>query len=70
MKTMTRDEVIEALIADDVDTITAQGLNSEIEYLANILREGFIGYKKLGKEELAGEYEERLDPNDDGVEII
>ena len=38
------------------------GLNSETEYLANILREGFKGYNNYTAQELKVEYRERIQP--------
>lgn len=66
MKEMTREEVIEALIDDDIDIIYSK---QATDYLSTILREGFCGYKKQTNAQLKQEYEERLDTNGEGIKI-
>lgn len=59
MKKLTREEVIDALIDDDMDTTNAidgQG------YLYLILRNGVKGYDNYTSKELEQEYNERLNP--------
>jgi len=63
MKEMTKIEVIERLIDDDIDTIVNQ---YSIGYLANILRVGFKGYDNYTKEELYQKYIEKFN---EGVNI-
>jgi hypothetical protein len=70
MLKLTKKEIVEKLIDDDIDTILTQGLNSETEYLSNILRKGLKGYNSYTNKELKQEYEERLDPNNEGIKII
>ena len=67
MKKLTRDEIVEALVDDDIDTITG---HLEVAYVYDILREGFKGYNNYTNKELKQEYEERLDPDYEGVKII
>ncbi len=57
MKNLTRNEVIEKLIDNDIDTILNCG---EKEYLYNILKSGMKGYDNYTKEELYQEYKERF----------
>lgn len=64
MKEMTRTEVIEKLIGDDIDTITQDILDTT--YIYGILNSGFKGYENYTKEELYQEYIERFN---EGVKI-
>ena len=66
MKELTRIEVIEKLIDDDIDSFE----NGFREGLTNILTKGFKGYENYTDELLEQEYCERLDPDDEGIEII
>jgi ABC-type proline/glycine betaine transport system ATPase subunit len=53
---MTRDEMINRLIDDDVETIL--GSNQSIDYLVSILRRG-TGYELQLDEEIVQEYHSR-----------
>ena len=66
MKTLTRDEVIEKLIDDDIDTIYSK---QATDYIYNILKSGFVGYDKQTNARLEQEYNERLDPDNERVKI-
>lgn len=64
MKEITRQEVIEKLIEDDIDTIQQDVLDTT--YIHAILNSGFKGYNDYTKEELYQEYKERFN---EGVKI-
>lgn len=53
MKKMTRQEVIDILVEDEMDAISDDTVGVE-----DILREGFIGYNKMLNRDLEKEYEE------------
>jgi hypothetical protein len=53
---MTRDEMINRLIDDDIETIL--GSNQSIDYLVSILRRG-TGYELQLDEEIVQEYHSR-----------
>jgi len=67
MRKLTREEIVEALIDDDFNTITQ---HIEVAYAYDILREGFKGYNNYTNKELKEEYKERLDPDYEGIKII
>ena len=53
----TRDELIEALINDDYNTVQSGEAD---DYLYNLLKSGFKGYDKHSDKELLREYQERM----------
>ena len=53
---MTKNEMIIALVEDDIDTIQS----GEVAYLADILRDGHKGYSKYTLKELRIEFKERF----------
>jgi len=55
--TMSRGEIIDRLIEDDIDTLR-QGNDIGIYYF--YFREGFCGYEKYDNQELKQEYLERI----------
>lgn len=63
MKTLTRNEVIEKIIDDDIDTIYSK---QATDYVYNILKSGFKGYDNYTKEEL---YQEHIERFNEGVKI-
>jgi hypothetical protein len=54
---MSREQVIERLIEDDINTIMEAQSN---DYIYNILNEGFIGYNKFSDYHLVKEHEDRF----------
>lgn len=55
---ITREELINKLIDDDIQIILSGGCN---DYLFNILSGGFCGYRKYKNSELIREYYDRID---------
>lgn len=58
-KRLSKAELIDLLIDDDVKIICEQG---EETYLCDLLRDGFCGYAKQSYKELLDEHNERLVP--------
>jgi len=58
MKEMARDEVVEKLVNDDIDTINQDVLDTT--YIYAILNSGFKGYDNYTIEELYQEHIERF----------
>lgn len=56
---MNRDDIINALVEDDIDTIKQGIYNNDTEYLENILRSG-KPYDVWTDKELSDEYVERV----------
>ena len=56
---MNREEIINLLVQDDIDTIRHGIYNNDTEYLDNILRFG-KPYDVWTDKELVGEYKERV----------
>jgi hypothetical protein len=57
---MNRYEMVEALIADDLDTILTENEHfCSTEYIHNILYSGFRGYESFNMDELESECRER-----------
>ena len=56
---MTREELIEWLIKDDMETFRQQVEGNDYSYLDMIMRDGFIGYRKQTVKQLRQEYNER-----------
>lgn len=56
---MTRDEMIEHLVDDDINEILDAARDSNFEVIAYTLELGFKGYVNYTDEELAGEIAER-----------
>lgn len=54
---MTRDEMEEALVKDDIGFILDNA--QDTEFLAITLLEGFKGYRNMALDELVAEYRER-----------
>lgn len=67
MKTLTRQEAIEALVDDDINTTSA--VDGQ-EYLYNILKSGFKGYDNFTNRELKEEYSERLNPEYEKIKVV
>lgn len=67
MKTLTREEVIEKLIDDDIDIIYSK---QATDYISTILREGFCGYNNQTNKQLKQEYNERLNPNSEKIKVV
>ena len=61
----TRNQVIEALIDDDIQII-----NDNPDYIYNILNEGFKGYVNYTNKELKDEFTERLNPDSNEILIV
>lgn len=57
---ITRKDLIEKLIDDDLDTISSGDAS---DYIYNILKSGFDGYDTFSNKLLIQEYYERLDPD-------
>ncbi len=55
---MTRDEMLDALIANDLDT--NEQVQSTTEMVTALLRYGCKGYANMSDEELAKEYADRF----------
>ena len=55
-RTISRDEVIDELVNNNVDTIKSSLENNDIEYLDNLLRFGHTGFVQNTDEELEQEY--------------
>ena len=55
---MKREEMINRLVEDDIETIKEAMQNNDIEYLDYILRSG-VAYNKMSDEELFAEFENR-----------
>ena len=68
---MEREDMIDALVADDLDTIFADnGDHGDSWMIDNILRAGFKGYENISDEELEQELRERgLYDDDENVDI-
>jgi len=65
---MTREEMIESLVEDDLQTIAQEIMQySKSEYLYNILEHGWKGYKQMTEEELVDEYQDRFDYREEEV---
>jgi hypothetical protein len=57
---MSREVMIDALVADDMDTFFAETENfNSTEYIHNILYSGFKGYENFDMDELEAECRER-----------
>ena len=56
---MNREEIINLLVQDDIDTIRHGIYNNDTEYLDNLLRFG-KPYDVWTDKELVGEYKERV----------
>jgi len=56
METLNREQIVEKLIDDDLDTILA---HYDIGQISLMLRDGFVGYNNQSNEELILEYQER-----------
>ena len=57
---VTREELIERLIDDDINIIYSGDMN---DYLYYILNDGFCGYKKYPNNDLIRNYYDRIDPD-------
>lgn len=53
---MERNEVIEKLIANEIDTIQTMLDNGDTNYLYNIINGGWKGFEEYTNEELAEEF--------------
>jgi hypothetical protein len=60
-KKITKKQMIDDLVEDDIQSITLYSEQGEIEYLANILEFGFKGYSNYTLEELQAEHKERFE---------
>lgn len=58
MKKMTREEIIDTLINNDIEIVQSGEAN---DYLDNVLRCGFVGYEKQTDQELENEINERVE---------
>jgi hypothetical protein len=60
-KQLLRNDAIEKLIDDDIDTIDCESNIGQHDYIYNLLKSGFCGYDKFSNKELEQEYLQRFD---------
>lgn len=57
---MKRDELVDALVDDLLESIREDAAHGDFSMLADYLREGFCGFEKYTDEQLKEEYKERM----------
>lgn len=58
---MSREQIVDRLVGDDMDTILNQGYD---DYLYNMLVSGFVGYENMSDTDLIAELDNRGIPYD------
>jgi len=60
---MTKSEIIDSIIDNDIDNIVESHGWDDHSYIADLLRDGMKGYENFTDQELIDEYNERFGDN-------
>ena len=61
MITITKQNAIDKLVDNEIDSIRSSADSNDVEYLSAILCDGFIGYSKFTNEQLEEELGNQFD---------